>query len=295
MSSRILVALLVLFSLTAKVQASVWESLKNAFVSKEQAQPPVIKVLIVHKVDNAMLEVKGRYNIYDPHKNERLGTRFLGKSKLIQPLAGGLKWGEEFPGVYQIEIVPDEPSITTVINGIEYKGNTYVYDIAGKISIVNEVDIEDYLHSLLSLEFKEPLSEEALAAAVIAARTQAYQQSTLAKNPFWHVEATQAGYMGHAVTHRSKTLENAIDTTKYMVLSRTGPYEGVITPFPIVLASEGSSSIDNKKAVFSLSDAESQAQKGLNAAQILAKAFPQTTIELTHYPEVDTSKKLSEK
>lgn len=275
----ILILLLVLLPGTIKVQAGVWDTLKNAFVN-EKPKPSTIKVLVAHDKDALTIEVKGRYNIFDPFKETRLGTRFTGKSSVMEPMPGGLKWGEEFPGVYQIQIIPDNPQTSTLVDGIEYRGSIYVYDIGGRLSVVNEVNIEDYLHSLLSLDIDDPLAEEAVAATVIAARTHVYYQATSAKNQFWHVNGRSEGYIGYAVIKRPSGIEKAIDDTKNMVLSRTGAYEGMITPFAISIVHTGESSANRQVATFSLEEANTMAKKGKNAAQILRKAFPNATIEL---------------
>jgi hypothetical protein len=258
------------------LHGGMWDSVKNVFIPQEKPKPPTIKVLVVHDVDGVLLEVKGKYNIIDPYKNERLGTRFVGKSNLIQALTGGLKWGEEFPGVYQIEILPDNNTVTTVIDGIEYKGNVFIYDIGGSISIVNEVDIEDFLSSTLALQFDKALSKEAMAAAAIAARTDAYHKATTASNLYWHVEANKVGYLGNGVAHRPNGVDDALAATRYMVMSKTSKYEGDVTPFPVNVATA------DRVTGFSPEEADKSAQKGENAAKILAKKFPNTSIELIH-------------
>ncbi|MCB1119781.1 MAG: hypothetical protein KDK65_07465, partial [Chlamydiia bacterium] len=96
-----------------------------------EAKEPMIKVLIAHDVSGVVLEAKGRYQIYDPHTKEFVVKRAQGKRKLIQPLKEGLKWGEAFPDLYQLVFVPDSEKTTFLVDGVEYQGNVYVYDIGG--------------------------------------------------------------------------------------------------------------------------------------------------------------------
>lgn len=263
------------------VDASVWDSVKTFFFG-EEPKPPTIKVLVVHDADSVQLEVQGAYNLYDPHKNSQLGSYFTSKSYPVQALSTGLKWGEAFPGVYQLEIVPDSPATITVINGIEYRGTIYIYDIGGAISVINQVDIEEYLRSTLAEKLDQNIPEEAAAAVAIAARTNAYFQSISTSNPYWNVDAAAAKYKG--INSRPQgNVRNAIRGTRYMVLSQTSAYEKAITPFPINVVIEGEEPKSGRR--FILADAESQANKGLNAAKILSKAFPDAKIELTHNPE----------
>lgn len=275
------VAVFLIFLSTNALQAGIWDTIKSVFIATEEIKPPSIKVLIARDVDGALLEVKGPYNIYDPYKNERLGTRFVGKSHLIEPLLSGLKWGEEFPGTYQIVIVPDSPDITTVVNGIEYRGLIFVYDVGGNISIVNEVDIEDFITSTLSVKFTKSLAKEAMAAAAIAERTSAYHHALTSTNPYWHVDANKAEYMGIGVTHRGFGVEQAVGETRYMVMSRTSGYDKNLNPFPVEIIGKtqsGAKGVSN----LSLDVANAMAEKGQHADKILSKSFPGISIGLTH-------------
>lgn len=222
MLNRILLAFFVIISPVTFVHAEgeVWNTVKSVLGLEEEPESATIKVLVSPLIDGALLEVKGAYNIYNPMSGDRLGTRFFGKNRFIQPRDGGLKWGEYFPGVFQVAFVPDDPQTTVLVNGIEYKGTIYVYQIGhNKISVVNEVDIEDYVKSVLALEFDAALSSEAMAAVAIAARTDAYFQREKNLKRFWHITAANAGYKGFAVTHRPNGVDAAVDSTRYLVLN----------------------------------------------------------------------------
>jgi len=75
-----------------------------------------------------------------------------------------------------------------------------------------------------------------------------------------------------------------VRVTRYMVMSRTGAYEGGATPF----ASQFDSKTipltkDAEVSKISLEEANKMAQEGEHAAKILAKAFPGNTIRLLEY------------
>lgn len=272
----------------AQLQAGIWDAVKSAFIAPEKPQSPKIKILIAHNLPYANIEVNGKYEIYDPYKNVRLSARFTGKRQKIEALSTGLRWGEEFPGVYQIEIVPDNESISVKIDGKEYSGIIYVYDIGGSISIVNEVDIEHYLSATLPDQLSSDLSDEALSAAVIATRTNAYYKATASTNPYWHLNAEQVGYQGRKKNQSlgAFAVHEAIASTRFMVLSETGAYEGVLTPFPINLIAEADVPSTKGSYTISVDKLQNSAEKGDNAAQILSKTFPQAKIELNHKPDV---------
>ena len=228
----------------------------------ERPLPPSIKVLIVNNTPGILLEVRGKYKIFDPHTMEHLSTRFVGKRKYLQALSNGLKWGEEFPGIFQLLLVPDDPRTTTLVDGVPYEGRLIIYDVAGKIAIVNEVEIEKYLDSLLSSEKTESLPGEALGALVIANRTQAYYQANHPKTPYWAIDGTKTGYKGYG--KQNPNVEKALQTTKYLVLT------------------EGDQTFNARweDAKLPLTEAENLASQGENAAEILKKAFPSTSLKV---------------
>lgn len=270
-----------------QVEATPHDSIRRLAAMQQKEKLPSIKVLVVHNADSAVVEVKGKYQIFDPYKGSRLADRFSGKRNLMQPLADGLKWGEEFPGIFQLQIVPENSQVTTLVDGFEYRGSLYIYDVGGHISIVNELPVEDYLCSVMTSQIEGTHSDEALAATAITARTNAYHQIQMAKNPFWHVEAEDVGYLGYGVTCRYNGIEEAINTTKHMVMSQGSPESGEIVTFPTQVIQAGiSSSKPNKRtvAVLSLEQAEKMAKSGNDAAQILAKVFPHTRIQLIYQP-----------
>jgi Stage II sporulation protein len=277
--NRFLYIALALIPFAAPVEAGLIENLQQIFKNQAQTASKLIKVLIAHDEPGVILETKGKYSVYDPLTNQHLLTRTAGKRKFVQPTAEGLRWGEEFPSYHQLKFVPESPQGTIIVESLEYKGVVYVYNIHDKIFVVNELDIEDYLQSILTSEFKEPLSNEALAAIVIAERTNALYQALNPKTKFWAVDAEQVGYMGYAVTAVQKKIEEVVKCTHNMVLSRTAAYEGVVTPFPAHLTEASKEGVSSK---ISVRDIYALAESGEQASQILLKAFPETSIQLVN-------------
>ena len=232
----------------------------------------------MHDQPGIVLEVKGKYQLFDPNTNSYLSTRFIGKRKFAQAAHDGIKWGEEFPGLHQMKIVPEEERATVSVDGVEYPGDVYVYDIGGTVSVVNEVPIEDYLKSVLNAQFEnDGLPKEAIAAIAIAARTNAAYQAQNPKNTYWSVEASKVGYEGKEVAERSNAINQAIDETRGMVMKNGGSL------FPAEWGSTTGGKPHREKAVFShitLFDVEEMAKKGDKADKILSKAFPNSVIQI---------------
>lgn len=257
---------------------SLGGALNGGFIENLTSSKPVetaapsIKVLVAHDLPGVVLEVKGKYKMFDPNKNSFISTRYAGKRKFIQPLSDGLKWGEEFPGVYQIMIVPDDAKTTILVDGVEYSGNVSVYDIGGAISVVNEVPLEDYVKSVASYKYERKLPQELANAAVIALRTEAWYQEQNNLQKFWSVQADKTEYHGSASAQDNR-FAKAIKDTRNMILTKQGKTLSIdwfsSNPSPQAESSE-----------ISFAEAEQLANSGDHAAEILRKAYPQGTIFL---------------
>ena len=292
MFSRCFFLVLAFLPLTHNLEAKVCGGYSAAptFSRNYCEMPSSIRILITHNVPGVELGVTGQYTLYDPvslnrgdcgQKDHFIGTRYKGKCRYLETLIDGLKWGEEFPGQHQLKIVDDLPTSRTIVQGIEYKGPLYIYNVAGTISIVNELPIEEYVRNYLNQNYNTELEIEALYALAIIERTNAYFLAQNPKSPYWAIEAEKINYRGLACIHEK--VNQAIYYTNRMVLSRTGVYEGVITPF---MATFETSIINPNhpevvKSQISIDEANQMAKNGLHAAQIIAKAFPGSTIMMT--------------
>lgn len=280
---RLLFVILTVLPISQTLQAGVWDNLSSVFTRKTGNEIPSIRVLLAHNIPGTDVEVRGKYSLYDPNGDSYISSRFAGKRKYMQTMGDGLKWGEAFPGLYQLKITPDEASTVTVIDNNQYIGPLFVYDVGGTISIVNQVPVETYVQSILSNYNTSTLHRETLAALAIVARTNAYFQSLNPRTNFWSVDAQKTGFKGNPQPTSSTTTEEATKVTRYMIMSNTGIYEGHATPFPAEFAfiTPGQPVGNTAVSKISLDEANAMANQGAHAAQILAKAFPGATIMLS--------------
>ncbi|MDE3055116.1 MAG: hypothetical protein KGI80_00245 [Verrucomicrobiota bacterium] len=186
--------------------------------AKETVLPQTIHVLLEKEVDEALLEVRGPYYLFDPQNGSRITAGLLDKRFMIRELASGLKWGEKFSGIHQFYVKPRSPDTSIFINGIQYSGSVYFYGVGGKLHIVNEIDIESYVKAVLTTQFPTPMEPEVMAAVAIAARTSAYYKALKGRGSFWHVDAKEEGYMGSALIVARSPIERAVDSTKQLIL-----------------------------------------------------------------------------
>ncbi|MGB7977864.1 MAG: SpoIID/LytB domain-containing protein [Chlamydiales bacterium] len=197
----------------------------------EPMAPRNIQILLEKDADGVLLEVKGPYYIFNQYDGTRVASGLLGKRFMIHELENGLKWGEEFPGIHQIYIKPRSSETSIFINGIQYAGSIAIYGVAGRIHVVNDIDIESYVKAKLTSQFLSPLEPEVMSALAILARTDAYYQAMRAHpSSFWHVSAGEVGYQGSALVVASSLVDRAVESTRHLILLHSE--EGKDLPFP---------------------------------------------------------------
>lgn len=217
----------ILASLLLAVTAVVFMSAapqppKDPFARKTNYRPneslPYIKVLLARNLDNPVVEVKGKYRVYNPQDDSLLSQGYIGKKYPLQALRTGMKWGEEFPDIFQLAIVPENDQSVLLVDGSPYRGILYAYDINGTINLVNELPIEEYVKSYLAAHLHENLEDEAMEAVAIVARTNTYYKRLRSNNPNWHVDAKQVGFRGYIKPENYPSIREAVVATRYLVL-----------------------------------------------------------------------------
>ncbi len=109
------------------------------------------------------------------------------------------------------------------VDGIQYKGSILVYHNKDhRITMINEVPIEDYLKSTLNAADAAPTSKEAMASYVIAARTglMSALYKRRAENKPWDITAENSHYQGHGIIRQNALVDEMVDNTKYIVLTK---------------------------------------------------------------------------
>lgn len=206
-----------------------------AFVeAKVMPAPEKIKVLIEKDIDEALLELRGSYVVLDGIDKSRLSSGLSGKRCMIRATENGIKWGEEFPVMKQILIQPKHEDGIIIINGLQYSGSLWVHKKNEKLSLINELDVESYIKSVLSQEFSCPSEKEVLSSVAITARTTAYFNITKNQKNQWHVTSKNPPYNGSALVIPDSTICEAIDATRHMILlnqsgENASPFEAVWT------------------------------------------------------------------
>jgi hypothetical protein len=266
-----------LLAVSSVAQAPVYsEPTREKVCSKISHLPhePLIRVEMLSDVEGAVVEVKGSHNIYDPRTGKKLESAYAGSSYYMYPLVDGMKWGAEFPGVFQLLLVPDSQSTSIFLAGKQLKGMLACYQVEGTIGFVNELSVEDFVESLIGADVPQAIKErEALAALAIMLRTDALYQTRNPKNSkYWDVKAHSCGYNGYAFVRQDEPFVEAMKATKDMVL--VSPTDNAAFGVEPILSF-------SKDAIARRADeCEELAKQGKDAKAILNQLFPKARVAL---------------
>lgn len=193
-------------------------------------KPTTIRVLIDKNLQGSLIETKGVYHIYNPANGKLVQNNAANKRYFLYPTAQGLKWGNEFPATHQVRFVPTEAECSILVDGIQYKGCVEAYDIDGKINVINELDVENYLRSTLATHFLDEENHEVLDAISIVARTHAYYFIGRSNEAFWDVDARDVGYQGHGLVLQNPRVDESVESTQHVVMTfKNNPFAAAWT------------------------------------------------------------------
>ena len=179
---------------------------------------PTVRVLLTKLSNDALVEVRGRYFLYNPKTNAPIAMSSKKKRARIYTSDAGLIWGDPLPGIFEIRIVPADAQSSILVGGIQYKGSIEVYSIGGTLNIVNELDAEDYLKAILPHKIREKYSKETLDAIAITERTHLYHLIQKDSYASWQIEAEKEGYLGGSSSQDGAVLQ-ALGRTRSLILS----------------------------------------------------------------------------
>lgn len=216
MKFRVLFGLCLMILMGAASQ--VYATTQKHVIIEQPKNLGAIKILLCQDMEAVNLEVRGGYKVFDPKTGSRIGKGSINKQYVLKPTLDGVVWGEAYPGVFQVAIVPSEKEGYFLVDGIQYSGKLYVYQVGNSLNLVNEVAIEDYVKCMLNPKVNKQMHPEALAAMAIIERTQAYYHALKNQNAFWHLDAKAINYQGRGVCFRGNGVDKAVELTHHLVM-----------------------------------------------------------------------------
>lgn len=244
-------------------------------------EEPSIRILLLANQESVDIEVAGAHNIFNPKNGKTIETLFSNSSYAMMPSPEGLKWGTEFPGVFQMLIIPDSQETPVRVNGVEYPGVLICYQVGDKLAVVNQVSLEDFTSSLLSSTLLPKFhdTKETLAAYAIAFRTKGLAAAIHPKNTFWDAKASTFGYHGKSVMRRDKAFQDAIKGTRKLVV--IGKDASALTSVG------GDDQVAEILAAVPREEVVKLSKNGKNAKEILEFLFPDVVLTVAQKPNDD--------
>jgi len=233
-------------------------------------EKPFIKVLLAQDKEALKVEVSGAHNVYDPFTGSKLDSAFSASSYVMKPTSDGIRWGQDFPGTYQVVIVPDSKGeIGVSVNGTFYGGVVAFYQVNDRLAAVNWISLEEFTASLLSSTFlpQDEDQKEAIAAYAIAFRSRAYEQIMEPSAAYWDVNAEECGYKGRSIVRNDKPFLLAMRNSKRIVMRPTS--EG-LTKKSLAMILQ-SMPFDQVRTL---------ADEGRDARYILKKSYPSVEMQV---------------
>ena len=217
MESKIARHLLVALSLTF-VLLSVFS------LSEASARHDEIRVAVLKEAKDFDLSIRGKFQIFDPKTNIEWGRgRLMPKSK-ITAAANGIKIDQQIYPVPQIEIrCQKDAAISFKEKSRRYRGRLdIVRDAQGALTVINTVDLENYVKGVLYHEVPRRWPLNAIKAQAVATRGYALYQKTTRKHQAYDVTSDiySQVYGGRSAERYRNNI--AADRTRGQVLAYNG-------------------------------------------------------------------------
>jgi len=176
-----------------------------------------VRIRIISGAKDVNVSVKSPYRISDLTSGEVLNSGKASQNLFVSP---------ESISDEGIKISTDRPSYIYV-NGRQFRGIIdIIKDQNNKVSVVNHVDLEEYLYGVLYHEVNHNWPMEALKAQAIAARTYALYQKLISGDRFYDLTADIYSQVYGGRTSEKRRVTRAVDLTRGTVLT----YRGKVFP-----------------------------------------------------------------
>lgn len=103
-----------------------------------------------------------------------------------------------------------------------YRGETLLIHDGSDLTVINHVDLEDYLYSVVGGEMVASWPLEALKAQAVAARSYALHQQNRSRNQNYDLVSTTASQVYKGVTSETPRTHEAVNSTQGQVLTHRG-------------------------------------------------------------------------
>jgi stage II sporulation protein D len=200
-------------------------TVKTSSASPGRVQPPIIRVRLLQGVEEVALAATEPPQIRTASDSQPRKLEFPRGNAPPLTLSGG-QWriGSVSLGRGALTLVPASDGSVT-INGQAYRGQfRFVPVEAGRFDVVNEVDIDSYLKSVVSRELLRNWLDETYRAQAIAARTYAlYVARAEGAGRHWDVYPDTRSQVYGGIASETQRSRSSVDATAGVVLVHGPP------------------------------------------------------------------------
>lgn len=188
-------------------------------------EPILVRVAVAKGADSVKIFLAGNFKIIDQlTKTILLEEKYLPQTNLVAADAG-FKFGEKEVSASAI-LIESVGGARIYINDRIFRGEIRVFKNDNKITVVNAVDLEEYLYGVMRNEVSTWWPMEALKAQAIAARTYALSQINESRGKDYDVMADVNSQVYGGIFSEKWRTNRAVDQTKGNILT----YNGAIFP-----------------------------------------------------------------
>jgi Stage II sporulation protein len=169
-------------------------------------------------------------------------------------------------------VIPQTDVGLVAVNGNWYRGTLLIVPRNQQLLVINYVEIEDYLYSVVGAEIPSSWHPEALKAQAIAARSYAIAHQVRPADALYDLGNTEAFQVYRGIQSETSASYHAVQDTIGIVLMREGTF------FEAMYAANQTVIERHHRGFLSMSQAGANlnAQIGLNSWQILQHYYPGT-------------------
>ncbi len=181
-------------------------------------QPAKIRVAIAKDKQELVFSVYGPYDIIDLRTKSVLSSSKKSATFSIYALKDGFRIDD---GIYHSDgiLIDAKKKVAVTLNKRKYRGDISVLkDEAGKLCVVNTLDLESYIKGVLYHEISHKWPMDAIKAQAVAVRTYAMYQKEIMKNKNYDVTADTSSQVYGGYTAETSKTNRAVNFTRGEVL-----------------------------------------------------------------------------
>jgi stage II sporulation protein D len=176
-----------------------------------------VRVLIIEKTSSMSLKALGNFEIVDARNNMVLSRGGNIKTTVMGYRNGILLAGKSFDT--DKILIKTQGTDAIMINGRTFRGDIQLTRVSGYLSVINQIDLEDYIKGILYHEASHYWPMEALKAQAIVCRTYAvYQMQENKSRDFDVTSDIYSQVYGGRTSERERT-NGAVEATKGEILT----------------------------------------------------------------------------